>query len=575
MPRRGLELEEALALFEELPSDDSETSISEDSNDEEYAPEIVQDDDLDDFPPVEDVGNIPVIQSEAGPSQAPEIIWEKRDISREIPEFEERRTGPSDEILGMEDQTPLSIFLLFFSMQMMENIVFQTNLYATQQQKSFNPLLLGEFLKFLAINLLMGIKRSPSYRDYWSSEPDMHDSFISAQMSIKRFSWILSHFHLNDNALQPKRGEPGFDKLYKLRPLISELSDKFLSFLHPHENQAIDESMVKFKGRSTMKQYMPKKPIKRGYKIWMRCDMTGYACQFEIYTGKTSELVEKNLAERVVKDLCIPIFGKNHKLFMDNFFSSYNLFRFLETKKIFCCGTVNLTRKNLPKNLLEDKKMNRGDIDWLVSNENIMCLKWKDKRCVTVLSNQSKPNTIFQVERKQKDGSTVAIACPKAIVDYNRNMGFVDHFDHLKSLYEIDRKSMKWWHRIFFHLLDMTVVNSFLLYKMCHGDSDKMNLKDFRREIISGLIKMYPSDENPKREHARLSVPIRKHKPFVPPEKRLKHAEHSPLPCTLRRCAHCSTEKKQKRTRWMCSTCDVPLCMQRNIENCFTKFHKK
>ena len=114
-------------------------------------------------------------------------------------------------------------------------------------------------------------------------------------MSVKRFSWILGHLHLNDNSLQPKRGDDKFDKLYKIRPLIVHLSERFLSVFRPGKNQAVDESMVKFKGRSSLKQYMPKKPIKRGYKIWMRCDQSGFACQFQIYTGKINDKVEKKL----------------------------------------------------------------------------------------------------------------------------------------------------------------------------------------------------------------------------------------------------------------------------------------
>ena len=33
---------------------------------------------------------------------------------------------------------------------------------------------------------------------------------------------------------------------------------------------AIDEAMVKYKGRSSLKQYLPMKPIKRGFKVWVR-----------------------------------------------------------------------------------------------------------------------------------------------------------------------------------------------------------------------------------------------------------------------------------------------------------------
>ena len=37
---------------------------------------------------------------------------------------------------------------------------------------------------------------------------------------------------------------------------------------------------------SHVQEYMPKKPIKRGFKIWCLCDANGgYLQQFQIYTG--------------------------------------------------------------------------------------------------------------------------------------------------------------------------------------------------------------------------------------------------------------------------------------------------
>jgi len=44
--------------------------------------------------------------------------------------------------------------------------------------------------------------------------------------------------------------------------------------------------MVPFKGRSSLKQFVPKKPHKWGYKIFMLCDTRGMVHNFEIYTGK-------------------------------------------------------------------------------------------------------------------------------------------------------------------------------------------------------------------------------------------------------------------------------------------------
>ena len=45
--------------------------------------------------------------------------------------------------------------------------------------------------------------------------------------------------------------------------------------------------MTKFKSRSTLKQYLPMKPVKRGIKLWMRCDaLTGYTYDMNVYAGK-------------------------------------------------------------------------------------------------------------------------------------------------------------------------------------------------------------------------------------------------------------------------------------------------
>jgi hypothetical protein len=47
---------------------------------------------------------------------------------------------------------------------------------------------------------------------------------------------------------------------------------------------AVDEGMVPFKGHSSMKQHMPMKPVKRGYKVWYMADSrTGFVSQFDIY----------------------------------------------------------------------------------------------------------------------------------------------------------------------------------------------------------------------------------------------------------------------------------------------------
>ena len=47
----------------------------------------------------------------------------------------------------------------------------------------------------------------------------------------------------------------------------STTCQRFAGLYQPHREVAVDEAMIKFTGRSSLKQYMPMKPIKRGIKV--------------------------------------------------------------------------------------------------------------------------------------------------------------------------------------------------------------------------------------------------------------------------------------------------------------------
>ncbi|KAJ8942608.1 hypothetical protein NQ314_010029 [Rhamnusium bicolor] len=190
-----------------------------------------------------------------------EPTWLKSNKPDPPSSFDETDCGVPDFIKKLIKPTPFQVFQLFISDQLLDRIVYQTNLYAAQGHitsgKKYTQTDIDEIKVFLGINILMGIKHLPSYRDHWSSEPDLHDYFISNLMSVNRFRWLLGNLHLNDNISMPRN----YDKLYKLRPFLSSLEESFQRCLHLHEHVAIDEGMIRFKGRNSLKQYMPKTPI--------------------------------------------------------------------------------------------------------------------------------------------------------------------------------------------------------------------------------------------------------------------------------------------------------------------------
>ena len=159
----------------------------------------------------------------------------------------------------------------------------------------------------------MGINQQSSMDDYWKKDPIHNYKPIAQRISRDRFRDISRYLYFVDNTTLSQRGSAKYDKLGEICPLINHFQRKFSSAYNPNCEIAIDEAMITFQGQSSLKQYMPMKPIKRGIKVWVRADSNnGYFSQFEVYTGGKGA-VEHQLGTRVVKDLQ----GKWHHAYFD------------------------------------------------------------------------------------------------------------------------------------------------------------------------------------------------------------------------------------------------------------------
>jgi len=116
-----------------------------------------------------------------------------------------------------------------------------------------------------------------------------------------------------------------------------------------------------------------------------------------------------------------------------------------------------------------------------------------------------------------KDGSRMSISCPNPIKDYNKYMGGVDHADRLRALYNVDRKSKKWWLRIFWGLLDITFVNAYVIYCQMF---EKTDVFDFRRSVALGLM-------TARNTPSRKSISLKRSAPQTPSNRRKKTLSNS------------------------------------------------
>ena len=207
-----------------------------------------------------------------------------------------------------------------------------------------------ELRAYLGFRIMMGVVRLPGITDYWRRDLPFHQTSIADRISRNRFQELSRFLHFSDNATLPQRGEPGHDRLGKVRPIIEAFLTQFLEKYSPHCEQAVDEAMIPFQGRSSLKQYLPAKPVKRGIKVWCRSDShNGYISEFQIYTGR-SALGEKeiNLGGRVVLDLTQKLEGRHYHIYFDNFFTSTTLLSSLLSRGLYACGTARQDYKGFP-----------------------------------------------------------------------------------------------------------------------------------------------------------------------------------------------------------------------------------
>ena len=119
-----------------------------------------------------------------------------------------------------------------------ENIKRNTN----KQTVSFK-----ELRQTVGILLYMSVVQMPNMKLYWRS--DMRINAVSSVMIRDRFFFSIRHMRLSDNDKQPGKNDPGYDKLYKIREFITNISQNFAKHADTEEILSIDEQIIPFKGK--------------------------------------------------------------------------------------------------------------------------------------------------------------------------------------------------------------------------------------------------------------------------------------------------------------------------------------
>ncbi|KAK3732990.1 hypothetical protein RRG08_002596 [Elysia crispata] len=417
------------------------------------------------------------------------------DFVPSIPEF----TADAGIQLPYDNFSPADFASLFFTRDFWTLLVEETNRMADQFDEArpqlgnrsifhgWQPVDIPEMRKFIGIILLSGLVHKSQMRSFWTSDPLTSTPAFSALMKRDRFEQIMKFFHFNNNKNEPPHTANERDRLYKIRPLLEQLSNSFQKAFTPEKEICIDESLMLYKGGVIFRQYMPLKRARFGIKMFCLTDKNGYLHSFSVYTGKQDPLynvdslvpqdaVNLSLTAKTTLALMGPFLDKGYHLYIDNSYTSVALIEYLHQWKTLVTGTARCDR--VPK-ALKNLPVAKGQTAILCKGP-LLAQKFPDKKMVYMMTTG---HTARTMPRARRGGTEQAL--PVSIDSYNKHMGGVDRLDQLIEPYDCTRKTVKWYRKLAVHLIQLTVLNAWNLHRYSGG---KLAVIGFLRQVVGNLV---------------------------------------------------------------------------------------
>ena len=308
-------------------------------------------------------------------------------------------------------------------------------------------------------------------------DPKDSKPFYSCAMSKNRIRLLLRHITLDNKA--DRRERQVDDKLAAVREIWSLFQLNLRQCYTPSKDLTVDEQLYGYKGYVPGRCYMPLKPAKYGVKIFWLCDaLNGYALESYLYSGR-QETRAVGLAKNVVLHLTERFSGTGRNIYMDRYFSSHELFVLLLERNLTATGTIQSNRRDVPFILKTARGRERFSSKFLWDHNNrVVMTSYVPRRGKNVLLMSSSHTSEEISSREDKK--------PVIIMDYNLGKGGVDVMDSRIEDYSCKRKTSRYPLIFLFNMLDIALLNSFLLMEMTGYSKDR---RSFIKAVADQLAK--------------------------------------------------------------------------------------
>jgi hypothetical protein len=296
-----------------------------------------------------------------------------------------------------------------------------------------------------------------------------------------------------------------------------------------------------------------------------------------------------------------------YTLYLDNLFTNIPLANALGELGIGVMGTTRLNAKGFPPGLIQLKKAKSsliwGHLETTIA-DRVLCFLWQDNSKVlgittaydlteTVIRRRKRPSatsTSATITRPMFGDSPVKdLPIPIAIDAYNHYMGGVDIANQYRAVFTTLRpQNLRYWKPLFYWLLDIAIVNSYLLALAITGVSRGHRDHQKYQEALAEALMTYceAPEHNPIRRATRVYCAYCRQNQlnWQPKRPQSRASRPGPRPRAFGdNITNISEESRGFRgqfrgskTEWGCEECNKPLCKtgdcwrlwHENVTNC-------
>jgi hypothetical protein len=247
--------------------------------------------------------------------------------------------------------------------------------------------------------------------------------------------------------------------------------------------------------RTKLKQHNPKKPIRFHIRLYAVADSeTAYVYHFVPYKGAGHcrlDAGETFVRKLVLEELLTNLEDKWRICFFDNYYTSIPLFEDMLRKKIYAVGVLRIVKQKA----LE--RMGSDDFPFRVPDNSssgaarrgflrqasrasgtgrIGASLWRDKKWVPMLYTAYVGAT--ENISRRVGSAKVNLTTTKAHKAYSSAMGAVDRADQGISAVTVQRKTQRWYQRLFYACVDIAAWNTYVICKELYESSNGEKFKD-------------------------------------------------------------------------------------------------